>query len=87
MKNDEKRFLLQCTKNIIKFCVSIQNFNNAKKIQKMENCQNTRKFHVVFVENHKMLIVKMHKKRIQKKVFLCKMHKFLKNRGKFKKTY
>ena len=38
MKNDEKRFLLQCTKNIIKFCVSIQNFNNAKKIQKMENC-------------------------------------------------
>lgn len=87
MKNDEKRFLLQCTKNIIKFCVSIQNFNNAKKIQKMENCQNTRKFHVVFVENHKMLIVKMHKKGIQKKVFLCKMHKFLKNRGKFKKTY
>ena len=38
MKNDEKRFLLQYTKNIIKICISIQNFNNAKKIQKMENC-------------------------------------------------
>ena len=31
MKNDEKGFLLQCTKNTIKFCISIQNFNNAKK--------------------------------------------------------
>ena len=34
MKNDEKRFSLQCTKNTIKFCISIQNFNNTKKIQK-----------------------------------------------------
>ena len=34
MKNDEKRFSLQCTKNTTKICISIQNFNNAKKIQK-----------------------------------------------------
>ena len=87
MKNDEKRFLLKYTKNTIKICISIQNFNNAKKIQKMENCQNARKFYVIFVENHKMLIAKMHKNKINKKVFLCKIHKLSKNRGKFKKTY
>ena len=78
MENNKKRFSLQCTKNTTKIYISIQNFNNAKKIQKMENCQNTRKFHVVFVKNHKMLIVKMHKKEIQKKFFCAKCTNFQK---------
>ena len=41
--------------------------------------ENLQKFLIVFVQNHKALIIKMHKKGIQKTVFLCKMYKFSKN--------
>ena len=83
----KRKILLKCTKNTIKFCTNIQNFEKSKKIQKMENCQNVQKFSSYFVENHKMLVVKMHKKRYSKKVFLYKMYKFSKNQKKIKKTY
>ena len=78
MKSDEKRFLLQYTKNTIKICTSIQNFNNTKNPKNGE-FDNSQKFLVVFVKNHKALVVKMYKKDIQIKVFLCKVQKFSKN--------
>ena len=78
MQKFSQKISLQCTKIIIKFCTSIQNFNNAKK-PKNGKFENLQKFHVVFGKNYKMLVVKMHKKGIQKTVFLCKMYKFSKN--------